>query len=89
MKEQPDFTTRCHGIPCGVVIDSVLVVPPWRGPASACPSDLDYYGYSELEWHLIDRRGYSAEWLENILTPSETNQLEDEIYQQSKKGEYE
>ena len=27
----------------------VTVCKPWRGPASACPSDGDYYGYTEVE----------------------------------------
>lgn len=82
MRESPDFSTYCHGIPCGIVIDTYLVVPPWRGHLADCPSDLDYYGYTELEYHIIDRKGYWARWLESILTPLDRTQLEDEIHQQ-------
>lgn len=28
------------------------------------PSDLDYYGYSDIEFRLHDRKGYFAPWLE-------------------------
>lgn len=78
-REHPDFLTRVHNIPCGVVIDSYLSVPHWRGPIEQCPSDLDYYGYNEIEYHIIDRRGYPAPWLERLMTADDKARIYDEI----------
>ena len=63
----PDYEITVCGIPCGVVIESFNDVPPWKGSASTCPSDVDYYGYVDIEWFLIDRKGYPAKWLERKM----------------------
>ena len=34
-----------------VVVD-YLHSPPWNGNPYDCPSDLDYYGYTDLEWEI-------------------------------------
>jgi hypothetical protein len=40
---------------------------------------MDYYGYEEMEWEVLDRKGYSAKWLEKKLTDNITNRIETEI----------
>jgi len=39
----------------------------------------DYYGYTEMEWELLDRKGYPAKWLENKLTDDDIERIESEI----------
>lgn len=42
-------------------------------------SDWDYYGYSESEWEILDRKGYKAAWLERKLNDKENNAVEQAI----------
>ena len=63
-----DFDTRICGIPCSIKVLSYTHVPPWRGDARTAPSDLDYYGYTEWDFIVCDRKGYIANWLQAKLT---------------------
>ena len=67
--------TRVAGIPCTARIIYVSVVKP----NSRADSDMDYYGYSEIDWELCDRRGRPAPWLAKKLTPADTARIENEI----------
>ena len=51
---------RVHGIPCLIGVTSYTCV---KGDSSTWASDLDYYGYTECDWEILDRKGYVAEWL--------------------------
>lgn len=61
------FDTRIAGIPCQIGVTYFHYQPPWRGSAQTCDSDLDYYGYTELEYDVLDRRGRPAAWLEKKI----------------------
>lgn len=63
------------GIPC--LID-VITFNYYAGCASA-DSDWDYYGDTEIEFAVLDRRGRPAPWLERKLTNEETSRIEEEI----------
>ena len=77
IRERGDFDSDVQGIPCQVVIDSCVVV---KGSHSYnAPSDLDYHGYSEVEFHLLDRKGYPAAWLERKLRVEDTDRIEGEV----------
>jgi len=76
--------TTISGIPCQVEADSILIVPPWKGSAHNCPSDLDYYGYSEIEFTVYDRKGYKAAWLEKKLTSDDIERIELEILEEAR-----
>ena len=67
------------GIPCFANPESVTIVPPWNGSAHTCPSADDYYGYSECEFTLYDRKGYRAEWLERKMTDDDMKAIEEAI----------
>ena len=67
------------GIPALVHVTTYKRVPPWRGSARSCPSADDYYGYTELEYQLHDRKGYPAEWLERKLDEDAEIRIEEEI----------
>lgn len=61
-KYQAVIQTRVAGMPAQIgVIDFTSV----KGSQSRnAPSDLDFYGYAEIGFELLDRRGYRAAWLD-------------------------
>ena len=75
--EVADFDTTISGIPCGVIVRDCIIV---KGSYSYnAPSDLDYYGYTEIDFNLLDRKGYAAGWLERKMTEDERAKIEQEI----------
>ena len=65
---------RIQGIPCLIDVHRCLVV---KGSFSRnAPSDLDYYGYSEIEYTVCDRRGRPAPWLERKMTDTDRSNIE-------------
>lgn len=61
--EAPHFPITVDGIPCGVVIDRYT-------PGSPAIIKMDLHDCApaedaEVDWHLIDRKGYRAKWLES------------------------
>lgn len=78
MENTMRFNTKIHGIPC---ICEVLAyrpnTPTWvYGPAmeDAYPPE-----EGEFEYRILDRKGYSALWLEALITPDVEEQLLEEI----------
>ena len=67
--------SHIKGIPC---IISVTYCKHYSGSLNA-PSDLDYYGFTEIEFDVLDRKGYKAPWLERKLTEDEIERIEREI----------
>jgi hypothetical protein len=68
--------SNVDGIPCLIGIGYYNKV---KGNPYTWDSDMDYYGYEEMEWEVLDRKGYSAKWLEKKLTDNITNRIETEI----------
>lgn len=81
-----DLETTVAGIPCGAVVIDITVVAPWRGSAYSCPSDLDYYGFEEVDFRLVDRKGYQADWLEKKMSDIEREQISIELIEQYKRS---
>jgi len=77
MPEYVDVIAR--GIPCLARIDRQIYVKPWRGDPRECPSDLDYYGYSELEYILCDRNGREASWIDAKMTDKDWEDVETQV----------
>lgn len=72
-----EIDTRVQGIPCIITVTHFNKV---KGSHSYnAPSDLDYHGYADIDWHLCDRRGRPAPWLERKLTRRDKEQIESEI----------
>lgn len=70
------FETKIHGIPCQIDVTNFLVV---EGSHSYnADSDWDYYGYTEFEFEVYDRKGYPAAWLERKLTPTDRERIQEE-----------
>ena len=64
-----DFETTVAGIPCGVVITSYVGARPFRQHtfAGAGPGDCDAPEDEDVEWRLVDSKGYPAGWLEEKM----------------------
>ena len=75
MKYVADFDTKIAGIPCGITVTHYTYVKPWGGSVYTCPSELDYYGYTEFDYIVLDRKGYKAEWLANKLTSDDDKRI--------------
>lgn len=64
---------RVAGIPCLIgVIDYSEVKGSYNRNAD---SDMDYYGYTDCEWEILDRKGYRAKWLDKKLSQVEEDQI--------------
>ena len=74
-----DVPVRCAGIPCIARVTSYRVVKPWKGSALTAPSDMDYHGYTTMEYELFDRRRRPAPWLEAKRTSAVEEQIEEAI----------
>lgn len=71
--------SHINGIPCLIGVISYHVVPPYQGSVYNCPSDLDWYGFTETEYDILDRKGYLASWLEKKATDTDRDRIEVEI----------
>lgn len=67
--------TRVCGIPCMVGVSSYN----FAAPNQYADNDIDYYGYTELCWDVLDQRGRIAPWLERKLSEDEVDRIELEI----------
>lgn len=66
---------RIAGIPCLVRILHCSVVE--SDPGADNPDD--YYGYTEMDWEVCDRRGRRAPWLERKMTQQDAAEIETQI----------
>ena len=72
-----EIESTVAGIPCLIGVTEFNSV---RGSYSYyADSDMDYYGYTESEWVVLDRRGRPAAWLERKLTYAERSRIEQEV----------
>lgn len=65
--------TRLAGIPCQIAVSNFKRV---KGSYSYnAPSDLDYYGYTDYDYEVLDRRGRPAAWLERKVSEAEIDDI--------------
>jgi hypothetical protein len=65
--------TQLAGIPCQIAVTGFRRV---EGSYSYnAPSDLDYYGYTDYDYEILDRRGRPAPWLEKKVTEDEIDDI--------------
>jgi hypothetical protein len=81
------FPSTISGIPCQIEVTRFHSVPRWTGGAHTCPSDLDFYGYTEIEFRVLDRRGRPAAWLERKMSPAVVGRIEGDIAEQMRDDE--
>jgi len=69
-----EIDSRVAGIPCKI---GVTEYNSTRGSYSHnADSDLDFYGYTEMDFEVLDRRGRPAAWLERKLDKDERADIE-------------
>jgi hypothetical protein len=44
-----------------------------------CDSDWDCYGYTHIEFDVLDRKGYKAPWLERKMTLADKQRIDEEL----------
>lgn len=71
-----DIETTVSGIPAIARVTRYFRQRP-LGPTA--DSDLDCYGYTEIDFDLCDRGGRPAPWLERKATEQDRSRIEDEI----------
>jgi hypothetical protein len=68
------------GIPAIIRVTHFVKV---RGSYSYnAPSDMDYHGYTDSEWEVLDTRGRPADWLERKITDAERDRIESLIQEE-------
>lgn len=73
------INTRVAGIPCQARTTYYDYAPRGRGSPHLYASPEDYYGYEDIEFELLDRKGYKAAWLERKMTKADKTRIENEI----------
>lgn len=72
-----EIETRVAGIPCIARVTYYMSQPGSYSRNAA--SDMDYYGYTECEFEICDRRGRPAPWLEKKMTTNDSDRITAEI----------
>jgi hypothetical protein len=81
-----EIESTVAGVPCLIGVTEFSSV---RGSYSYhADSDMDYYGYTESEWVVLDQRGRPAAWLERKLTDAERSRIEQEVAETMAEGAY-
>jgi hypothetical protein len=71
--------TNIAGIPAKIGVVYYNNVPAWRRSPHSCNSDYDYYGYIDIEYDVLDRKGYHAGWIEKKINNDIKLKIEREI----------
>ena len=71
--------TFIQGIPCKVGITYFFEQKPFQGSVYNCPSDMDWYGYQEWEYDVLDSKGYPAPWLERKMDDHDNQRIDEDI----------
>lgn len=70
------LNTKIRGIPCKVRVTRYFVQRP-MGRMADSPEDC--YGYTEVDFDVLDRRGRPAPWLERKMLDEDRNAIEQEV----------
>lgn len=79
MRSPLTLRSQVAGIPCQIKVTHYLRVPPWKGSVYTCPSDMDWRGFTECEFDVLDLRGRPAAWLDKKLTDADRERIEGEV----------
>jgi hypothetical protein len=71
---------RVAGIPCLIGVSSYEHTPGTY--SSRADSDYEYYGWTDADWQILDRRGRPAAWLERKLKEDDRREIEDIIHEE-------
>lgn len=69
------FDWKVHGIPCQIRVNRLVRRNAEYESDGVCSSPAGF----ELDWDVVDRKGYVAKWLYMKLLPKEIEEIEEEI----------
>jgi hypothetical protein len=72
-----NMETRIAGIPCQIRVDYFYISEGSYSPRAETPDE--YYGGQEIEFTVLDRKGYKASWLARKMTDEDTARIQNEI----------
>lgn len=75
-----EINGNIEDIEIDVNITHYLHVPPWRGSKHTCPSDEDWYGYTNLEYEIVEAYRLTELGEREIIDINITPELEGSIY---------
>lgn len=78
-----EIEARAAGLPCLLGVTHYFEKSPDHGSRD---SDMDYRGFVEVEWEILDRRGNPAAWLAKKVGPDEMSLLEDVLIEEMRNG---
>lgn len=70
--------TRIQGIPCEVEVTYYVAPEPMRITGMGF-GDAEPPVHEEVEFKVLDRKGYAAEWLENKMTAEDYERIVKEL----------
>jgi hypothetical protein len=80
MKHQIDYHITVKGMPAGAVIESFSAGCPARirvDPLDSFPAE-----DAEIEFFIVDRKGYKADWLVNRMTDNDWDEAAEQVLEQ-------
>jgi hypothetical protein len=72
-----DFDSQVAGIPCSILVGRVDIQKGNYSYNAACPEE--YHGYQDIEFSVLDRKGYPANWLQAKLSGADIARIEKDI----------
>ena len=76
MKKTATFNSKIQGIPCGILVTryTPMSLGRYTGPPEFCYEDEP----AEMEFEVLDRYGYQANWLDKKLSDDDYARLIEE-----------
>ena len=78
--------SRIAGIPCQIEVTYFYSSKGTYSRQAETPDE--YYGCTEIEFNVLDRKGYPAPWLEKKMTQEDRDRIEQELTEQHKDALY-
>lgn len=72
-----DLDSTIQGIPCGIWIGRIDIKEGNYSCRAETPDE--YYGHRDIEFKVLDRKGYPAPWLEEKMDEDDIARIEGEI----------
>lgn len=80
--------THIQGIPCKVGLTYFEEQKPYQGSLYSCPSDIDWYGYVDFDYDVLDQKGHKDDELYKKMTNEDCQRIyEDVMYARQKANE--
>lgn len=73
------INSKVSGIPCLIGVNTYWRNLPWKGSAHLCDSDVDFWGDYDIDYDILDRKGYKADWLVRKMSQADRYNVEAEI----------